>query len=347
MDYDEVLSLTHSMRRLLASCIYISGIFANASILSQSLQLLLMGIFDIYWSSVECLLCITMVAILPLCLMKNLNALAPYSALGMVAVLAALGAMTVRYWDGSYLPGGKYFHDTPPTLSPSFGTEPAPWCSLALLPFICMVYTSFDMHYNSPRFYSELANASVPRFTQVVAYSFGITAAIYSAIGMVGFLTFGENCDSYILNNYSPRDSLATLGRLAIGLCSLVSYPLNFIGVRDNCLDILGVADQVNTPAKLNAFTIVLLMLLTITSCFVSDLGLINSVGGGTTVTLVCFIFPALMFREGTRHSGGGFEGSGHGQRRRRREIWIVMILTVFGVMVGLVGVWASLFYGA
>jgi amino acid permease len=306
-----------------------------------------LGGLSIEWSTTTCLLIITVVAIAPLCLMKNLDALAPYSALGMVAVLCALGAMMVRYFDGSYLEDGLYAEDTPPELSPSFGTDPTPWCSLTLLPFICMVYTSFDMHYNSPRFYSELQDASVPRFTHVVSYSFGITAAIYSAIGVVGFLTFGENSDSYILNNYSPRDSLATLARLAIGLCSLVSYPLNFIGVRDNMLDILGVADQVNTPSKLNAFTLLLLAVLTITSCFVSDLGMINSVGGGTTVTLVCFIFPALMFQEGTRHVGGGFEGGSRGQTRRRREQWLVMVLTVIGVVVGVVGVWASLFYGA
>ena len=310
-----------------------------------------MGI-DIHWSAIQCLLCITCGAILPLCLMKNLDALAPYSALGMAAVLVALGVMVVRYLDGSYLLDGKFYHDTPPSLSPNFGTEPAPLFSLALLPFSCMVYTSFDMHYNAPRFYSELKEASVPRFTKVVSCSFGITVILYSAIGIVGFLTFGENCDSFILNNYSPRDSLATLARLAIGLCSLVSYPLNFLGVRDNCLDILGVADEVNTPAKLNAFTVGLLMVLTFVSCFVRDLGLINSVGGGTTVTFVCFIFPALMFRQGIirqqqqqehHHSGGGFSGTAC---PASRELYLVMLLTVIGVVVGLVGIWASLFYG-
>jgi len=80
------------------------GIFANASILSQSLQLLLEGA-DIYLSVVNCLLLVTFLALLPLCLMKNLGALAPFSAFGMAAVLAALGCMIVRYLDGSYLPG--------------------------------------------------------------------------------------------------------------------------------------------------------------------------------------------------------------------------------------------------
>lgn len=115
------------------------GIYANASILGQSLMLLLQGV-DIYWSQVECLLIITVVALLPLCMMKNLNALAPFSALGMGAVLCVLGAMTVRYFDGTYRPGGEYYDDIPRHYRPSFGNYSDPW-SIKVLPFVCMVYT--------------------------------------------------------------------------------------------------------------------------------------------------------------------------------------------------------------
>jgi hypothetical protein len=123
----------------------------------------------------------------------------------------------------------------------------------------------------------------------------------------------------------------------------LVSYPLNFIGVRDNCLDILGITDKVDTAAKLNVFTVLLLSILTLISCFVTDLGLINSVGGGTTVTLVCFIFPALMFREGIRKYSSG--SGGIIRRNKQREAWFVIFLTVVGVLVGIVGVGASILY--
>ena len=159
----------------------------------------------------------------------------------------------------------------------------------------------------------------------------------------MGFLTFGENADSYILNNYSSRDALATVSRIAIGLCSLVSYPLNFIGARDNCLDILGLTDEIDTTGKLNVFTLLLLTCLTVTSCFVTDLGLINSVGGGTTVTLVCFIFPALMFRQGLQlHKPQGSGGVGLSVDLQW-EVWLVMALMVVGVVLGIVGVWSSI----
>jgi len=308
------------------------GIFANASILAQSLKLLLEGI-NIYMTVVECLLAITIVYLLPLCLMRNLEALAPFSAMGMAAVTTAFACMLIRYLDGSYRTGGEYYDDIPPYMQPKFGTESRP-LSIDALPFVCMVYTSFDMHYNSPRFYAELKNANVPRFGQVIGYSFGLTAIVYFSIAIVGFLTFGAHSDSYILNNYSSKDSLATVSRLAIGLCSLVSYPLNFIGVRDNCLDILGITDEVDTTAKLNVFTLLLLSIMTLASCFITDLGMINSVGGGTTVTLVCFIFPAFMFREAMRKENIGGP---------QWEVWLVMSLMVVGVVLGIIGVWSSI----
>lgn len=122
------------------------GIFANASILAQSLKLLLEGV-NIHWTVVESLLAVTVVCLLPLCLMRNLGALAPFSAMGMAAVLMALICMLVRYLDGSYRPGGEFYDDVPARLQPQFGTESRP-LSIDALPFVCMVYTSFDMHYN-------------------------------------------------------------------------------------------------------------------------------------------------------------------------------------------------------
>ena len=312
------------------------GLFANAAIMSQSLQLVLQGVMNAHWTVVECLLFITLFAILPLCLMKNLSALAPYSTAGLVAVLMALVVMVLRLLDGSYQPGGVFYQDLGPEMKASFGTRNRPLSSDAL-PFFCMVYASFDMHYNSPRYYAELRDASIPRFRRAVSYSFGAGSFILFSIAVVGFLTFGGNSDPLILNNYSPNDPLATLSRLAIGLCSLVAYPLNFIGLRNNCLDIFGIADRIDTVAKFYAFTVLLLSILTVISCFLTDLGLINSVGGGTTVTLVDFVFPAFMFRALIQNK------SDNGTISERLEVQLVMGLMVIGVLLGLIGVWNAI----
>ena len=264
--------------------------------------------------------------------MKNLDALAPYSALGMAAVMGALGCMSFRYMDGSYAPGGKFYDDIPEQLQPSFGNSNRVFSADAL-PFVCMIFTSFDMHFNAPRFYAELKDANTSRFAKVVGYSFGLTSILYFLIAIVGFMTFGGNSSTYILNNYSSKDSLASLSRAAIGFCSLISYPLSFIGVRDNCLDILGITDEVDTDAKLNVFTIFLLSIMTISSIFITDLGLINSAGGGTTAMFVCFIFPGIMFFYAMCKQG----------KRGSWEVLFATALTAFGVIVGIVGICISI----
>ena len=186
-------------------------------------------------SRITCLTLITILALLPLCLLKNLAVLAPFSFIGVFVTVLAAGAMMMRYVDGSYLPGGQYYGDIADTFKPSFGSR-QDLLSLHSLPFICMIFAAYVMHYNSPRFYVELKQATVPRYTRAVSGAFGLSTAIYFIMAVAGFLTFGGNSDSLILNNYSPHDPLAAFCRLAIAIyCTVCRL------VRKLCLYWLGV----------------------------------------------------------------------------------------------------------
>lgn len=70
---------------------------------------------------------------------------------------------------------------------------------------------------------------------------------------------------------------LATVSRLAVGLSTLVAYPIVFTGF----MDIFEISLADHTGLELNYLTLFLLSLLTIIAVFVTDLGLINAVGGG------------------------------------------------------------------
>jgi amino acid permease len=315
------------------------GIMANSAILSQSLQFTLEGI-GIHLSIPEALLLIAVFALLPLCLMRNLDALAPFSAFGMSAVFVALGCMTWRWVDGSYMPGGYYHDQIEERYRPLFGNQSHPF-SFQIMPFCTMAFTSFDMHYNSPRYYTELKDATAPRFGQVCLGSFGIVSFLYWSIAIVGYLTFGAHSSSYILNNYSSEDMIGTLARLCMGFSACLTYPLNFMGLRDNLLDLLGLTDQFNSDeGKLRVVTVLLLSVCVTMACFVTDLGLISAVGGGTTVALVAFVFPAFMFREAVQKHGKG-------TMAEKVEVGFVMTSMVTMVLVGLIGVASSIALGA
>lgn len=111
-------------------------------------------------------------------------------------------------------------------------------------------------------------------------------------------------------------------------------------GLRDNFLDLLGLTDAFRGEMKMKVFTVLLLSTCILMACFVTDLGLISSIGGGTSVAMVAFVFPALMFRDAVRKHGDGSKG-------QKLEVGFVMISMIAMVMVGLIGVYASLTLGA
>jgi Transmembrane amino acid transporter protein len=136
------------------------------------------------------LLGVTSMVLLPLCLLKNLASLAPFSLVGIMGMLYTTAAMGIRYFGRSYSPGGIYY--TSQLAAPVFGTAGA---SAALHPsaliLACMLSNAYIAHFNAPKFLQELKNNTMSRFHQVIAWSFGTSIALYGLITAFGFLTFG------------------------------------------------------------------------------------------------------------------------------------------------------------
>jgi Transmembrane amino acid transporter protein len=126
-----IVSISNGLKASIANLAY-------ATILADTTSTLLLSV-GWHLSRSMCLLLVTILFILPLCLLKNLNVLAPFSLLGTAGIVLTVVAMAWRYIDGSYTPGGQYHDQIEPSLRPSFGTTNNTW-SLQILPFVCMVY---------------------------------------------------------------------------------------------------------------------------------------------------------------------------------------------------------------
>jgi amino acid permease len=171
------------------------------------------------------LLALTGGILLPLCWLKNLSSLAPFSLLGSLGMAYTAIAMTVRYAQGAYLTPTTFFAaDMAPNLTPTFGNvgmEGALSPNVFIL--ICMLSTAFMAHFNAPKFYTELKNNTVERFNRVVFVSFAIAILIFASITSVGYLTFGAATDGLILNNYSTKDVLMSVSRIAVAISLVFS----------------------------------------------------------------------------------------------------------------------------
>jgi hypothetical protein len=186
----------------------------------------------------------------------------------------------------------------------------------------------------------ELKNSTIPRYSRVVGYSFGIASAISVIIASAGFLTFGGHSSSFILNNYSPHDNFAFISRVGIFISTMLIYPLAFVGVRDGLFDVFQVPPYLRTDRKfITQFTIYLLSILTIGAIVFHDLGLINAVGGGTLATFLCFVFPALMYRRAVLMTPCPATSS---SAYRVSESWFALAFMAVGVVLGALGVYQS-----
>lgn len=150
--------------------------------------------------------------LLPLCLMKNLSSLAPFSLVGSLGMVYTTIAMAFRYFSGAYLPTGKFGLDMAVSLQPKFGSVGARGIfTPAAAIMVSMLSTAFTAHFNAPKFYIELKDKTLPKYYKVVSTSFAISVLIFALVASLGFLTFGSHSSGLILNNYSTKDGLMSL----------------------------------------------------------------------------------------------------------------------------------------
>eukprot|EP00541_Cyclophora_tenuis_P019269 CAMPEP_0116565450 /NCGR_PEP_ID=MMETSP0397-20121206/13906_1 /TAXON_ID=216820 /ORGANISM="Cyclophora tenuis, Strain ECT3854" /LENGTH=313 /DNA_ID=CAMNT_0004092227 /DNA_START=71 /DNA_END=1012 /DNA_ORIENTATION=+ len=284
-------------------------------------------------SRTQALFSVTLGVLLPLCLMKQLKSLAPFSLVGILGMMWTATAMTLRYLDGSYSEGGALLESVPDSLRPDIGTD---W-SDSILPvlfstktfvLISMLSTSCMAHYNAPKFYIELRDRTLPRFYRVVGFSSAISLLIFGVVMTTGYLTFGKNCAGLVLTNYSSKDVLMSIGRICVAVSLVCSYPLAFVGVRDGVLDLVGVKESQRKDGLLNMVTIALLSVITGLACVIRDLRLILAFGGATWGNFVTYPFPVLMFLKCV-----------HDQRRTMKmEVPLAATVGILGLLMGIIG---------
>lgn len=241
----------------------------------------------------QSLLSVTTLILLPLCMKKTLSALAPFSLVGLCGLAYTAVAMIIRYKDGSYSPGGFFYDqiDVKPKLGNAINI-----LTPAVFILASRVSNAFVAHYNAPKLYYELRKNTIPRYQRMVGTSYIIVCFAYVLISGVGFLTFGEGSASFILSNYATKDPLLSFSRIAIFVSMVFSYPLVFVGFRDNILDAFAIEQDKRTDKLMNTTTFLLLAIITTSAFFLKDIGTLLSFGGATYANWLTFLYPTYMF---------------------------------------------------
>lgn len=274
----------------------------------------------------------------PLNQIRDLSALGFTSILGLVAVLYTVIFVVVRSLDGTYaLDGGKFVADL--TLLPSFEKSTFWGIDFNALVLISNLGLAFISHYNGPSYWKSLANATSTRFTKVAMSAYAILATIYVTFMCAGYATFGDVCQGNILLNYSARDMLSTLGRLATGLSIIFGFPLISNGAREglkNASSALGILPSISDPKNHLALVTCLLLVTTCLSIVLSDIKLVAGLTGAVMGSSLVYICPTMIYAKLVRQRYGS-ESLEYRMARRN------LLLIPFGIFTALMGVTMTL----
>jgi amino acid permease len=170
---------------------------------------------------------------------------------------------------------------------------------------------------------NEIADNSHFRTTSVIFASIGGACALYILTGITGYLSYGDNIKGNIVSMY-PTAAASTIGRLAIVILVMFSYPLQIHPCRasiDACLkwrpkrrSQTEASPTRNTllnppPGQINqarntemsdmrfaVISTVLIVLSFITAMTVSSLEKVLAYVGSTGSTTISFILPGLFY---------------------------------------------------
>ncbi|RXK37644.1 vacuolar amino acid transporter 5 [Tremella mesenterica] len=160
----------------------------------------------------------SMIVIAPLSFLKTLDALRFTSQIALGTVVYLL--IVVVSW---YIFKGA---------SPSRGEVVlARFSSNTLASFPVQIF-AYTCSQNLFPIYNELKDKTQQRMNVVTGASIGLATAVYEALGVIGYLTFGSKVGSNIIAMYPPTSFPIALGRLGIVLLVGLSYPLQCLPCR-------------------------------------------------------------------------------------------------------------------
>lgn len=157
--------------------------------------------------------------------------------------------------------------------------------------------------------------------------------AIYAVIGFAGYLTYGENVEGNILNNYPQTTTIGIL-RVALSFAITFSYPLVSYPARE-CFSTLLFG---KSPDELKWYTYygityVMAVGSVVAAIIADDLELVLGLLGSTGAVAITFVMPGLFYYYLGDHPV--LRKSKWHEFKRKSAVCLV----VFGIVMAVVGV--------
>ena len=251
-----------------------------------------------------------MLVIIPLSFLRRLDSLKYTSVIALISI-AYLVILVVAH----FIKGDTLEERGPVRVFRWAG----PVSALAAFPVIVFAYTC---HQNMFSILNEIYDNSHFRTTSVIFASIGGACCLYILTGITGYLSYGDNITGNIVSMY-PTAAASTIGRLAIVILVMFSYPLQIHPCRASihaCLKwrpkrrpsqtesspsrntLLNPAHPSNKPVtemsdiSFAIVTTILIVLSFVVAMTVTSLEKVLAYVGSTGSTTISFILPGLFY---------------------------------------------------
>ena len=257
--------------------------------------------------------------VIPLSFLRRLDSLKYTSVVALVSIGYLVILVIYHYAAG----------DTQDERGPIRAVKPESALSaLSSLPVIVFAYTC---HQNMFSIVNEIRDNRPKIISSVIVSAIGSACTIYIIVAITGYLSFGNNVAGNIVGMYKPNVS-STIGKLAIVILVMFSYPLQVHPCRASCVAVLkfrpawflkrrarraspnraapllnasagdGPLDAHGSPVqvigdlKFAIITTVIVVLSYLVAMCVNSLDTVLAYVGATGSTAISFILPGLFY---------------------------------------------------
>ncbi|PON83243.1 Amino acid transporter, transmembrane domain containing protein [Trema orientale] len=247
-----------------------------------------------WWNSREFALLVTVVVVmLPLVLLKRVESLKFSSAVSVLLAVIFVAICSVMAIIA--LVQGKTRN---PRLVPQLDEQTSFFDLFTAVP---VIVTAFTFHFNVHPIGFELGKQS--DMITAVRISLVLCSAIYFAIGLFGYLLFGDSIESDILVNFDRSSDTSTGAllnaavRLSYALHLMLVFPLLNFSLRGNIDEFLFPKKPLlaSDTKRFVALTIVLLVFSYLAAIAFPNIWYLFQFVGSTSAVCLAFIFPGAI----------------------------------------------------
>eukprot|EP00753_Platysulcus_tardus_P017386 PLAT6389.4.p1 GENE.PLAT6389.4~~PLAT6389.4.p1 ORF type:complete len:343 (+),score=117.55 PLAT6389.4:195-1223(+) len=222
----------------------------------------------------------SLLAILPLCLMKDMSSLAGSSAVSIafdviMVIIVVATASAAAAQQGITAEAAE---------APYAFAHGSFFAGLGAMSF------AFVCQHNSFIVFNSMARPTQRnwRIVSNVSVAFALTVCLIMAI--VGYLSFLDETKGDILDNFPANDAAATVARLLLALTMVLTFPMEHFVARHIVMAVMGVK---MTDKRRYLSTAVLWGSTTLLSLVFTDVGVVLELTGAFSASSLGFILPA------------------------------------------------------